>query len=164
MVGLLHAMAFMVLLLIGWVIWNNKPLPLPLQFYIIFLCCVKYQVPQQQLIYLQIWLSASFCNRYWIAYKYFWFCSMQIYLISLVTFDGIISNNRLFDMGMTLYCTRASRLLHKCHETIHCLRAKAGGCCCLVSINVASGVSLVNIRLLPFSASDNIKFLRYGFT
>jgi len=26
MVGLLHAMAFMVLLLIGWVIWNNKPL------------------------------------------------------------------------------------------------------------------------------------------
>jgi len=28
MVDLLHAMAFMVLLLIGWVIWNNKPLPL----------------------------------------------------------------------------------------------------------------------------------------
>jgi len=27
MVGLLHAMVFMVLLLIGWVIWNNKPLP-----------------------------------------------------------------------------------------------------------------------------------------
>ena len=24
MVGLLHAMAFMVLLLVGWVIWNNK--------------------------------------------------------------------------------------------------------------------------------------------
>jgi len=31
MVGLLHAMAFMVLLLIGWVIWNNKPLPLPVK-------------------------------------------------------------------------------------------------------------------------------------
>jgi len=30
MVDLLHAMAFMVLLLIGWVIWNNKPLPLPI--------------------------------------------------------------------------------------------------------------------------------------
>jgi len=28
MVGLLHAMALMVLLLVGWVIWNNKPLPL----------------------------------------------------------------------------------------------------------------------------------------
>jgi len=28
MVGLLHAMAFMVLLLISWAIWNNKPLPL----------------------------------------------------------------------------------------------------------------------------------------
>ena len=27
MAGLLHAMAFMVLLLVGWVIWNNKPLP-----------------------------------------------------------------------------------------------------------------------------------------
>ena len=33
MVGLLHAMAFMVLLLIGWVIWNNKPLPLPFRSY-----------------------------------------------------------------------------------------------------------------------------------
>jgi len=27
MVGLLHAMAFMVFLLVGWVIWNNKQLP-----------------------------------------------------------------------------------------------------------------------------------------
>jgi len=27
MVGLLYAMAFMVLLLVGWVVWNNKPLP-----------------------------------------------------------------------------------------------------------------------------------------
>jgi len=35
--------------------------------------------------------------------------------------------------------------------------------CCLVSINVATGVSLVNIRLLPFSTSDNITFLRYSF-
>ena len=36
--------------------------------------------------------------------------------------------------------------------------------CCLVSNNVATGVSLVGIRLLPSSTSDNIKFLRYGFT
>jgi len=43
--------------------------------------------PQQQLISLQVWLSASFSNRYWIAYKYFQFCSMQIHLISLVTFS-----------------------------------------------------------------------------
>jgi len=28
MIGLLHAIAFMVLLLVGWVIWINKPLPL----------------------------------------------------------------------------------------------------------------------------------------
>jgi len=30
MVGLLHvhAMGFMMLLCVGWVIWNNKPLPL----------------------------------------------------------------------------------------------------------------------------------------
>jgi len=54
--------------------------------------------------------------------------------------------------------TRASRLLHKCHENIYCLRAKASGCCCLVSINVATGVSLDNIRLLPFPASDNTNF------
>ena len=38
MVGLLHAMAFMVLLLIGWVIWNNKPLPLWCTTYIFVLC------------------------------------------------------------------------------------------------------------------------------
>jgi len=36
--------------------------------------------------------------------------------------------------------------------------------CCLVSINVATGVSLVNIRLLPSSTSDYVKFLRHGFT
>ena len=41
MVGLLHAMAFMVLLLIGWVIWNNKPLP----FRAVKLVCV---VPNNQ--------------------------------------------------------------------------------------------------------------------
>jgi len=29
MIGLLYVMAFIVLLLVGWVIWNNKPLPLP---------------------------------------------------------------------------------------------------------------------------------------
>jgi len=46
MVGLLHAMAFMVLLLIGWVIWNNIPLPLPflLSWYLamcqIFCCSI----------------------------------------------------------------------------------------------------------------------------
>jgi len=37
---------------------------------IIFLCYAKYQGdkgPQQQLIYLQVWLSARFGNRYWIA-------------------------------------------------------------------------------------------------
>jgi len=34
---------------------------------------------QQQLISLQVWLSVSFSNRYWIPYEYFWFCSMQIY-------------------------------------------------------------------------------------
>jgi len=41
--------------------------------------------PQQQLISVQVWLSASFSNRYWIAYKCFRFCSIQTYLISLVT-------------------------------------------------------------------------------
>ena len=45
--------------------------------------------PQQELISLQVWLSARFSNRYWITYKYFRFCSIQknIYLISLVTFS-----------------------------------------------------------------------------
>jgi len=43
--------------------------------------------PQQQVTSLQVWLSASFSNRYWKTCKYFQFCSMQIYLISLVTFS-----------------------------------------------------------------------------
>jgi len=43
--------------------------------------------PQQQLTSLQVWLSASFSNRYCKTCKYFRFCSIQIYLISLVTFS-----------------------------------------------------------------------------
>jgi len=38
------------------------------------------------------------------------------------------------------------------------LRAKASADCCLVSISVATGVSLVNIRLLPSSTSDTSNF------
>jgi len=56
--------------------------------------------------------------------------------------------------------TRASRLLHKCHEKVTiCVLKLVVADCCLVSINVATGVSLVNIRLPPFSTSDNIKFV-----
>jgi len=43
--------------------------------------------PQFGTAALQVWLSASFSNRHWIAYKYFRFCSTQIYLISLETFS-----------------------------------------------------------------------------
>jgi len=39
MVGLLHAMAFMVLLLIGWVMWNNNPLPLVTFWLEPIFCC-----------------------------------------------------------------------------------------------------------------------------
>jgi len=35
MFSLLHAITFMVLLLVGCVIWNNKPLPLP------YCCCAE---------------------------------------------------------------------------------------------------------------------------
>jgi len=41
--------------------------------------------PQQQLTSLQVWLCASF--SYSKTCKYFQFCSMQIYLISLETFS-----------------------------------------------------------------------------
>jgi len=58
-----------------------------IQLYIIFLCCVKYQGPQQQLISLQVRLFARFGNCYWIAYRHFRFCSMQIYFISLLNFS-----------------------------------------------------------------------------
>jgi len=56
--------------------------------------------------------------------------------------------------------------MHKCHEHVAiCVLKLVVAYCCLVglSINVATGVSLVNIRLLPFSTSDNNKFLRYSF-
>jgi len=133
--------------------------------YYIPICCVKYQGvkgPQQQLIYLQIWLSARFNNRYLIACKYFrsveckyiWF-HWRIFLIVVL-------------LAWVWLSTRASCLLHKCHEniTIHVL--KASGCWLawlLFSISQrCHWVSLVNIRLLPSSTSDNTKFLRYGFT
>jgi len=44
-----------------------KNTTLPLYSYL----ALSIRSPQQQLISLQIWLSASFSNRYWIAYKYF---------------------------------------------------------------------------------------------
>jgi len=63
----------------------------------------------------------------------------------LVTFP----DNRSFGMDLS---TRASRLLHKCHgnDTICVLKLWL-----LFSINdsVTTGVSLVNIRLLPSSTS-----------
>jgi len=53
---------------------------------------------------------------------------------------------------------------HKCHENFTiCVLQLVVADCCLVSINVAIGVRLVSIRLLPFSTSDNIQFLRYRF-
>ena len=102
------------------------------ELYIMFLCYAKYQGdkgPQQQLIYLQVWLSARFSNRYWIAYKYFRFCWMQICLISLVTFLIIVL------LAWVWLSTRASRLLHKCQENITICVLKASGCWLLFSIN-----------------------------
>jgi len=71
-----------------------------------------------------------------------------------------------FPPDYTNWCdsTRASRLLHKCHENLTiCVLKLVIGDCCLVSINVATGVSLINIRLLPISTPDNFKCLRYSF-
>jgi len=54
--------------------------------------------------------------------------------------------------------------LHKCHENVAiCVLKLVVADCCLVSVSVATGVSFINIRLLPCSRSDNIKFLRYSF-
>jgi len=64
-------------------------------------------------------------------------------------------------MGMTLYsCITA---IAQMSRKRYYLRANAivVADCCLVWTNVGSGVSLVNIRLLPFSTWHNIKFLRY---
>jgi len=73
-------------------------------------------------------------------------------------------------MGLS---TRVSRLLHKCREndTICVLKAAKlvllwlrfsindSVTSCAVWSSVATGVNHVNIRLLPFSTSDNIRFL-----
>ena len=54
-------------------------------------------------------------------------------------------------MGMTLLsCITPIAQNDKCHENIAvCVLKLVLADCCLVSINVATGVSLVNIRLLP---------------
>jgi len=51
-------------------------------------------------------------------------------------------------MGMTLYSciTPIAQMSRKYYY----LRAKVSGCCCLVSIDIVTRVSLVNIRLMPF--------------
>jgi len=64
-------------------------------------------------------------------------------------------------MGMTLYMhiTPIAQMSRKrCY-----LRAKVVADCCLVSVNVATGVILFNIRLLPYSRSDNITLFCYNF-
>jgi len=54
--------------------------------------------------------------------------------------------------------------LNKCHENVTiCVLKLVFDDCFFVSINVATGVSLVNIKLLPSSTSNNIKYFRYGF-
>jgi len=65
-------------------------------------------------------------------------------------------------MDMTLYSCITP--MHKCHENVtFCVLKLVVADCCLVSINVATGVSHVNIRLLPSSTSDTVQFLRYSF-
>jgi len=83
---------------------------------------------------------------------------MEIYFISLVTFP-----NNPFGMGMTLYsCITPIAQMSQKDVTICVLKLVVADCC-LVSINSATGVSLVNIRLLPSSTTDEINFLRYDF-
>jgi len=54
------------------------------------------------------------------------------------------------NLSASLY-TRASRLLHKCHENVTiCVLKLVVADYYLASINVATVGSLVNIRLLPF--------------
>jgi len=43
------------------------------------------------------------------------------------------------------------------------MKARTIGVSRIASNSVATGVSLVNISLLPFSTSENIRFLRYSF-
>jgi len=54
--------------------------------------------------------------------------------------------------------------LNKRHENVTiCVLKLVVADCFFVSINVATGVSLVSIKLLPSSTSNNIKFFRCGF-
>jgi len=85
---------------------------------------------------------------------------MQIHLISFVIFP----NNRTFGMVMTLYSciTPIAQMSRKRYYLRADLKLVVSDCC-LESINVSTGVSVVNIRLLHCSTSDNITFLRYSF-
>ena len=81
----------------------------------------KLYIPMLRRVSLMISLNFDFLPVLVITteYKYFRFCSMQIYL----NFASNFSYNRSCGMGLS---TRASRLLHKCHEndTICMLAAK----------------------------------------
>ena len=69
----------------------------------------------------------------------------------------------IFLLGWVRLSTRASRLLHKCHENFAiCVLKLVVADCCLVSINVATGVSLVNIRLLSFQHQVTSNFYATG--
>ena len=63
----------------------------------------KLHTPSLGTTALQVWLSASFSKRYWIAYKYFRFCSTQIYFISLVCWRPQISLSKAAGCAPLLY-------------------------------------------------------------
>ena len=59
---------------------------------ITFLRCFKYRGSQQQLISLQVWLSVTFSDRYWIAYC----CNLSggFALIVWFTTNGMCAKNK----------------------------------------------------------------------
>jgi len=68
----------------------------------------------------------------------------------------------IYNNFATKVCCVIWDLLMKNHQlTIYCL-ANHRELQLVTSTSVATGVSLVNIRLFPFSTSENIRFLRYS--
>ena len=130
MVGLLHAMAFMVLLLIGWVIWNNKPLPLPMfmHFFMEFVnkpTGLRLHIPKRKMkmnlcsiwpfaqvsddfYYLDIWQ----CSRYFVTALF-----KELALITMREMWGLESLSRTSR-------SRSRRLLSRLH---HCAYGHSGG-------------------------------------
>ena len=137
MVGLLHAMAFMVLLLIGWVIWNNKPLPLPLPsiLEITWSCVCDHMVNSVDLISLKF-LEKDAVRRGHI-----------IRSITLTVFGNLYYEQ-------ILHACRRSHNSHR--KNIHSTTTTTNHCTYCLPLKYINNVSLHHLKITTQNIRSNI--------